>query len=88
MIEREVVVTNDSGLHARPASMLVKEAMQYPCSLWLVKDGIEADLKSIMSILSLAVVAGSTVIVRADGENEQEALEHIVKLVEKELTRD
>ena len=45
MIEKDVVVNSDAGIHARPAMMIVREAMKYPCEITLIKDNIEADGK-------------------------------------------
>jgi phosphocarrier protein HPr len=82
MFEKEVVVNSDAGVHARPAMMLVREAMKYPCHVELVKDDVEADCKSIMSVLGLAIVSGSTLIVRADGEQEEEVVDKLVSMIE------
>jgi phosphocarrier protein HPr len=82
MTEREVVVTSDAGVHARPAMMIVKEAMKYPCEVKLIKDDVEADCKSIMSVLGLAIVSGSRLIVRASGEGEVNVVETIVTMIE------
>lgn len=82
MMEREVVVTSDAGVHARPAMMIVKEAMKYPCEVKLIKDDVEADCKSIMSVLGLAIISGSRLIVRASGEDEAAAVASIVAMIE------
>ncbi len=67
MTEREVLVRSDAGVHARPAMMFVREAMKYPCEVFLIKDNVEANGKSIMSVLGLAITSGSRLIVRAGG---------------------
>ena len=82
MTEREVVVKSDAGVHARPAMMIVKEAMKYPCEVKLIKDNVEADCKSIMSVLGLAIISGSRLIVRANGEGETAVVDSIVSLIE------
>ncbi len=82
MMEREVVVKSDAGVHARPAMMIVKEAMKYPCEVRLVKDDVEADCKSIMSVLGLAIISGTRLIVKAYGEGESRAVETIVSMIE------
>jgi phosphocarrier protein HPr len=81
MFEKEVVVTSDAGVHARPAMMLVKEAMKYPCEIFLVKDDVEANGKSIMSVLALAITSGTKLVIRAEGGSEQEAVDKIVALI-------
>ncbi len=65
--------------------MLVKEAMKYPCEVFLVKDDIEANGKSIMSVLSLAITKGSNLIIRAIGDDEGQAVENLVMLIEKDF---
>jgi phosphocarrier protein HPr len=82
MTEREVVVKSDAGVHARPAMMIVKEAMKYPCEVKLIKDNVEADCKSIMSVLGLAIISGSRLIVRANGEGETVVVDSIVSMIE------
>ncbi len=82
MIEREVTVVSDAGVHARPASMIVKEAMKYPCEVTIIKDDIEANGKSIMSVIGLAILSGTTLTIRADGEGEFEIVNYIVNLIE------
>ncbi|OHD67508.1 MAG: hypothetical protein A2W19_07435 [Spirochaetes bacterium RBG_16_49_21] len=82
MTEREVVVKSNAGVHARPAMMIVREAMKYPCEVKLIKDNIEADCKSIMSVLGLAIISGTKLIVRADGEGESNVVESIVAMIE------
>ena len=83
MIEKEIVVNSDAGVHARPAMMIVREAMKYSCEVTLVKDDVEADGKSIKSVLGLAIIAGSKIKVRAKGEGEEEVVNYIVELIEK-----
>lgn len=85
MVEKEVVVNSDAGVHARPAMMIVREAMKHPCKVTLVKDEIEADGKSIMSVLGLAILSGTKLKVRAEGEGEDEVVDFIIKLIESDF---
>ena len=85
MTEHEVVISSDAGIHARPAMMLVKEAMKYPCEVFLIKDHVEANGKSIMSVLALAITKGTRLLIRAAGEDEEEAVRSLVTLIEKEF---
>ncbi|HPS57234.1 MAG TPA: HPr family phosphocarrier protein [Spirochaetota bacterium] len=85
MVEKEVVVSSDAGIHARPAMMIVREAMKYPCDITLVKDNVEADGKSIMSVLGLAIISGSKLVIRADGEGATELVDYIIKLIENDF---
>jgi len=85
MIEKDVVVNSDAGIHARPAMMIVREAMKYPCEITLIKDNIEADGKSIMSVLGLAIISGSKLTIRASGEGEHELVGYILNLIENDF---
>jgi len=82
MVEREVIVTSDAGIHARPAMMMVKEAMKFKCSVKLIRDEVEADCKSIMSVLGLAIVSGTKLKVVADGEGEDEITNILISMIE------
>jgi len=82
MLEKEVIVSSDAGIHARPAMMLVREAMKYKCSVKLVKDSVEADCKSIMSVLGLAIVPGSLLKIVADGVDEDKVINSIISMIE------
>lgn len=81
-MEKEFIIMNEQGLHARPASELVKLANSFSSELQLVYDGKEVDLKSIMGVLSLGVRRGTTVLVKAHGEDSLEAMKAIQKLLE------
>lgn len=85
MIEKEVYVKSNAGVHARPAMALVQEAMKYPCEIYLIKDEITANGKSIMSVLGLAITSGSKLIVKADGGMEEEAVSKLVSLIENDF---
>ena len=80
MKEREVVIGHRLGLHARAAAKLVQLAAQFKSNIVLKRDGAaasEADARSILSILLLAAGYGSTLSVRVDGADEEEALEKV-----------
>ena len=85
MIEKDVIVNSDAGIHARPAMMIVREAMKYPCEIKLIKDNVEADGKSIMSVLGLAIISGSKLTIRANGEGETEIVNFILRLIENDF---
>ena len=67
MAERKIVVTNETGLHARPAASLVQFVKNYPGDVKLVKDGKEANAKSIFNVMSLGISKGTIV----EGEDEE-----------------
>ncbi len=85
MVEKDVVVNSDAGIHARPAMMIVREAMKYPCEVMLIKDNVEADAKSIMSVLGLAIISGSKLTIRANGEGESELVNYLINMIEKDF---
>ena len=85
MTQREVIVKSDAGVHARPAMMLVREAMKYSCTVSLIKDNVRADCKSIMSVLGLAIVSGTKLIVRAEGKGEKEVVASIISMLENDF---
>ncbi len=81
MIKRALKITNKTGLHARPAAMLVKTTGKFKSDIYISKDGYEVNGKSIMGVLTLAAESGSTLEVRIEGEDEQEAMEAIENLI-------
>lgn len=82
MIERDIEIRNKLGLHARAAAKLVHTAARFRADIKVRKGDEEVDGKSILGILLLAAGRGSTVKVRADGEDEREALDAVEKLIE------
>lgn len=82
MIAKEVVVKNGSGLHARPATLLVKKASSFKSDVSIEYNGKKANVKSLIGVLSLAVTKDATIKVVASGDDEALAVEEIVKLVE------
>ena len=82
MIEREFVIVNRLGLHARAAAVLVKTTGQFKSEVHLEKDGVEVNGKSIMGVLMLAAPKGSDVVVRISGADEEQAMEAVGALIE------
>lgn len=82
MVEKNVVVTNETGLHARPAAALVQFVKAMPGEVELVKEGKVANAKSIFSVMSLGISKGTEINVRVNGENEEENLDKIVQFIE------
>lgn len=85
MISQEVCVRNPAGLHARPANVFVKTAAQYPCKVSVQKGSRSFNGKSIVSVLSACVQCGMSITVICDGEQETDALQAIVNVVESGL---
>lgn len=80
--EKQVLVTNERGLHARAATQLVQMAAKYPCEVTLAKDGNEVNGKSIMGVLMLVASKGTMLTVAAKGDRAAEAVAAIVVLIQ------
>jgi phosphocarrier protein HPr len=85
MTERELKIVNRNGLHARPAAEIVKLASRFASEITMVRDELEVNGKSIMGVMMLAAEYGSTVLVRADGPDAEEAVHAIADLVERKF---
>lgn len=83
MYEKKSKIMNSLGIHARPASMLVKLASKFESKIELEKDNIDVNAKSIMGVLMLASEKGQEITVRARGKDEKKAVESIIELIEK-----
>jgi phosphotransferase system HPr (HPr) family protein len=81
MVAEKVIIKNETGLHARPASNLVKEASAYPCTLRIRKGDKEVNLQSMLGVLSLGVAKGDEVTIIADGPDEEESLKKIIEFI-------
>ena len=79
--ENTLLIQNELGLHARAATKLVQTASKYPCELSVTKDGHEVNGKSIMGVLMLVASKGSTVTIKAKGDQAQAAVDAIVALI-------
>ncbi len=74
MIEVEIMITNKLGLHARPAAKLVQTASKFESNIVLIKENLEVNAKSIMGVMMLAAEMGTTITIRADGPDENDAV--------------
>ncbi len=81
MVEKEIVVKNKLGLHARAAVKFVNMANRFSSAVKIVKDETEIDGKSILGILTLAATQGTPIMIRVSGKDEEEAMNALVKLV-------
>ncbi|TFH42413.1 MAG: HPr family phosphocarrier protein [Lysobacterales bacterium] len=79
--QRDVMVVNKHGLHARPAMQLVDTANQFDSSITVVSGDKHMDAKSIMSVMQLAATAGTTLRLVAQGDDAEEALEALERLI-------
>ena len=82
MYVKEVTVQNQVGLHARPATFFIQKANEFKSSIWVEKDERRVTAKSLLGVLSLGIVGGTTIKIIADGSDEENSVESLVKLVE------
>jgi len=82
MTKRDVTITNNIGLHARPATFFIQKANTYKSSIWVESGDRRANAKSLLGVLSLAIVKGMDITIIADGPDEAEALEGLAELVD------
>jgi len=83
MIEKEVTIRNRAGLHTRPAAALVKLAAQFQSEFFIYKDGFEINGKSIIGVMTLAAEQGSTLQLKFEGVDEEQAMQTVVGLFER-----
>lgn len=81
MYTQEITVNNEVGLHARPATFFIQKANEFKSSIWVEKEERRVNAKSLLGVLSLGIVGGTSIKVIADGADEQQAVESLVKLV-------
>lgn len=82
MVKVEVVLNNDQGLHARPASEFTKLATTFDSDIKIIKDEIEYNGKSILHLMSMVATKGDKLTIVAEGEDEERAISELKKLVE------
>ena len=82
MVSKKVVILNSHGIHTRPATALVETASSFDSEVTLIYNGERSNSKSIMGVLVLAVEPGAEVEIETEGEDEEDALEKLVSLIE------
>ncbi len=83
MVSREILINNDIGLHARPATFFIQKANSFKSSIWVERETRRVNAKSLLGVLSLGIVKGMTITIIADGPDENEAVEGLNALIEK-----
>ena len=81
MFVKEIVVQNQVGLHARPATFFIQKANEYKSSIWIERDERKANAKSLLGVLSLGVTKGVSVTISADGPDEEDAVNELAALI-------
>ena len=82
MVERTIVVTNRAGIHCRPAAILVQAANSFKANIYFEQGKRQINAKSIMGLLTLGATYGTEIKIVGDGEDEQQAVESIIRLCE------
>ena len=85
MYSKEVTVNNSVGLHARPATFFIQKSNEFKSSIWVEKDDRRINAKSLLGILSLGIIKGTTIRIIADGVDEEAAVTALIELIEKDL---
>ena len=85
MFTQEVTVNNEVGLHARPATYFIQKANEFKSGTWVEKEERRVNAKSLLGVLSLGIVKGTTITLIADGPDAKEAVEALAQLVDNQL---
>lgn len=81
MYVKDVTINNQVGLHARPATFFIQKANEFKSSIWVEREDRRVNAKSLLGVLSLGIVKGTTVSLIADGADEEAAVEALVELI-------
>ena len=88
MFTKDVLVQNQVGLHARPATFFIQKANEFKSSIWVEKEERRVNAKSLLGVLSLGIMGGTQIRIIAGGPDEEQAVEELVKLVESGFSED
>lgn len=86
MVTKEVVINNQVGLHARPATFFIQKANEFKSSIWIEKEDRRVNAKSLLGVLSLGIVKGTAVNLIADGTDEATAVDTLSELIASDFT--
>lgn len=87
-LSEEMTITNALGMHLRPAQKLVQTVLKYKCEVYIQKDGMSVNAKSIMGLLTLAAARGTRIVVVCTGDDCEEALASVRQLIESGFGED
>ncbi|MDO4811163.1 MAG: HPr family phosphocarrier protein [Eubacteriales bacterium] len=82
MFTKEITVKNEVGLHARPATYFIQKANEFKSGIWVEKEERRVNAKSLLGVLSLGIMQGTTITLIADGSDEQDAVESLSNLID------
>ena len=81
MFSKQVSVNNQVGLHARPATFFIQKANEFKSSIWVEKEERRVNAKSLLGVLSLGIVKGTSIFIVADGPDEETAVNALADLI-------
>ncbi|MBQ9349312.1 MAG: HPr family phosphocarrier protein [Oscillibacter sp.] len=81
MSTQEITINNEVGLHARPATFFIQRANEFKSGIWIEKDDRRVNAKSLLGVLSLGIVKGTTITLIADGSDADAAVQALVDLI-------
>ena len=86
MVTKEVVINNQVGLHARPATFFIQKANEFKSSIWIEKEDRRVNAKSLLGVLSLGIVKGTAVNIISDGADDATAVDTLSELIASDFT--
>ncbi len=86
MFVKDVSINNQVGLHARPATFFIQKANEFKASIWVEKEERRVNAKSLLGVLSLGIVGGTSIRIMADGADEEQAVNGLISLVQSGFT--
>ncbi len=86
MISKDIVVQNQVGLHARPATFFIQKANEFKSLITIAKDERKVNAKSLLGVLSLGITRGTSITIEADGPDEEDAIKQLEELVMSNFT--
>ena len=81
MFSKEILVCNQVGLHARPATFFIQKANEFKSGIWIEKEERRVNAKSLLGVLSLGITRGVNITVLAEGPDEEDAVNALVELI-------
>lgn len=88
MRQQDALIINKLGMHARASAKISQLASQYPCEVWLTRNGRRVNAKSIMGVMMLAAAKGMSINIETDGEQEQDAMTALLALISNRFGED
>ena len=85
MVTKEVVINNQVGLHARPATFFIQKANEFKSSIWIEKEDRRVNAKSLLGVLSMGITKGTRISIIAEGPDEEEAVKALTEMLVKEI---